>query len=121
MNCRYCGSQLPEDDEFCHKGGRRQFGENESVATAYETCEIEPKNVGGSLFFGRHRFVATAIGPAGVYQIVESPIVSDGTSDEKLESIVADMVRQLTEAGWEPTGRGHDKGIYNYTFRRAIR
>jgi hypothetical protein len=120
MNCGNCGAQVLSDAEFCHKCGASLSGGIKSHSTKYETCEIEPKHVGGFLFSDKYKFVATAIGPSGLYTIAESPAVGGGASDSQLESIVGALVRQLTESGWEPTGRGHGKGKFNYTFRRSI-
>ncbi len=128
MFCLSCGTQLPEDANYCLKCGKPQKSNVQSVTHSnqiqWETCEIQW--VSESDFFNtKGYFEAKAIGPNGVYgaaktgafkvkkSIVGVPLPYDANGKETYERLVAHLVQE----GWEPIGiKGPD--WFSDKFRR---
>jgi len=133
--CSNCGHRLQDGDKFCSECGATvgapAFAPGAPVyapaqAVAYETCEIKWRRRWSWPIY-RFVFYAEAIGPRGMYDAGESPVVSNvrslvsfGASMHKLHPYVQRLVTQLTAQGWEPVS---DKGIawWSYRFRRVLR
>lgn len=109
MFCYKCGTQLPNEAEFCWKCGKPQTAQSQGDEPRWETCEI----------VWQKGFVVEAIGPAGKYSPAEAAITSGSQSNDLDVSEHRALVSRLTEEGWEPTGdRG--EGWWNNRFRRRV-
>lgn len=119
MFCINCGTQLPEEANFCWKCGRSQKPGVQTEEPKWETCEIEPEQENAgllrtmfSLQTDRYNYVAKAVGPKGIYMVAETGFVDNH------EKAVQTLVSQLVQQGWESMGKG--ERWYSYKFRRRV-
>ncbi|MBN1485504.1 MAG: zinc ribbon domain-containing protein [Chloroflexia bacterium] len=126
MFCINCGTELPDEANFCWKCGRPQKEGVQVKETRWETCEIVYQKL-KEPFFGdtEFQFWARAIGPEGSYNAGESPVFKCWSP--KPESYSADasnahkaLVSKLLADGWEPTTNS-DYSWWGDTFRRRVR
>jgi hypothetical protein len=134
MFCSKCGTQLPDEANFCWKCGKPQKAGASAEKGQYETCEITFETLKEAGFFSRattERFYAHAVHPTrGVYRAGESspvkgeqlqyasssfPDMGDLTTKRELDA----LVRKLLADGWNmeaaaPVG-------WKHTFRRPVR
>ena len=75
MFCINCGTELPDEANFCWKCGKPQKEGVTVDEPKWEICEIVYETVKAP-FFGNceYRFWARAIGPQGKYRASESPV-----------------------------------------------
>jgi len=145
MFCIDCGTELPDEANFCWKCGKPQRQDVQSDETdwepEWETCEIIYSKVEDNFVLGpKLRFVAKATGPKGVYIAGKSPefrgryqrdllvgigVIKPDTSipaslkDKGANEALANLINMLVKEGWESTGKG--LVWYNNLFRRRIR
>ena len=124
MFCSQCGTQLPDDANFCLKCGQPTGQAPAGVGPEkWEHCQIERKCSAG--FLGLRAwtmcwFWADAVGPAGRFSAGESRKYSDLTGEEGMQAIHNELVQQLIHGGWEPTTeRGEDR--FQRRFRRPAK
>lgn len=136
MYCLRCGTELPQDANFCYKCGTPvgKTGET-SESTKWEYCEIlykyEYRKKG--IFSGEPTvtFLADAVGPTGSYTAAEAQSYKGGNlygpvaNNSKKESALADnahkqLVQQLISEGWEATS---ERGEYwwQLRFKRRVK
>ena len=130
MKCPKCGTELPDDANYCLKCGTPQKANAAVIENSYETCEIKGeiiKESGLDSGIGEIRFLAVATGPRGRYTAMQSEIIKIRMENNTLEYSADDtnamntlngLIKQLVEAGWESTGRG--SAWFKYKFRRMI-
>jgi len=122
MFCSGCGTQLPDDANFCVKCGKPQKPGVQTEEPKWETCEIsdDAESSGiNRLFSVRTYYWAAAIGSKGLYNAGESETFDAAPRVEgrKQTSAHANLIRKLVADGWEPTGmRGEN--WYSDRFRR---
>jgi zinc ribbon protein len=128
MYCIGCGTELPDDANFCLRCGKPQKKgvkiADESVTEAkYETCEIGWDKAGLLSL----EFWAKAIGPNGVYNAGEVKFTPgpfrqreypDNDESNACEALNT-LIKQLTQDGWQPLTRG--PYWYNYRFQRRVK
>jgi hypothetical protein len=130
MYCSNCGTELPDNANFCVKCGKPQREGAQPIAVKYETCVIMWKTKDTKIkWIGKTEtemsFWAEAIGSKGLYNAGESESVifyGDYPSiqqNDKAEAAVNSLIKKLGSDGWESTGKG--KSWYGYTFRRVIK
>ena len=121
MFCNNCGTELPEEANFCSNCGKPQKPDVLAEVAKWETCEIERGIVGKSGIFRDNVFAfnAKAIGPQGVYTAGESSQFIDIEHAEE-KKIVEDLINKLVESGWEPTG-SKGSSWWAHRFRRRIK
>jgi hypothetical protein len=126
MYCLNCGTQLPDEANFCWKCGKpvkpvnTQDNQHENQV---ETCEIifeERFSIPNNQF----RFIAQAISPKGRYVAAVSSWWGqfNGPPDSRNKQAVANLdylVRKLGEAGWQSIPNG--TAWYNARFQRFKR
>lgn len=131
MYCVSCGTQLPDEANFCWKCGKPQKSGIRADEPQWEICEIDWRSIkiksGGLFGLGdtstEGYYFATAIGPKGQYEVAKSKTFhvlgyrpASDTPDEHLQALIS----QLVNNGWEPQGRkGNTR--YDYSFRRRIK
>ncbi len=144
MFCVNCGTQLPDDANFCGKCGTPQksgsrIGEG-PTGTKWETCEIVreeavPSNWTESFTNALSamvmnpdpnkarfvKYIAKAVGVAGVYVAGEAKGKFDKGDRDSRSAVqsVETLVGKLAKDGWEPMGKGEQ--WYNYKFKRPVR
>jgi hypothetical protein len=126
MFCSNCGTELPNEANFCWKCGRPQKPDVEAEPVRYETCEIVWADVDKPGFLGMKPadfyFWARAIGPDGVYEAARSEelqnhfVLYKGLPIHRgaVDSVIATLVKD----GWEPLSRGEH--WWNERFRRRV-
>ena len=130
MYCIGCGTELPDDANFCLKCGKPQKKglkvANDSITEAkYETCEIgwdKPSRLSLSLVFW-----AKAIGPNGSYSAGEVKFTPGPfrqraypeSNESNAVEAVNTLIKQLTQDGWQPLTRG--EGWFSYRFQRQVK
>ena len=123
MYCVNCGTELPDEANFCWKCGIAQPGASEVLAHKWEYCEILAEDA-SFRFWARFRFSAKAVGPQGTYMAARSPETFSSpdpySSDRKHVAACDALVQKLVRDGWEPIS---EKGPrwYSYKFRRPVR
>jgi hypothetical protein len=79
----------------------------------YETCEVTYDSK-GSLWWAYHYFLASVSGPHGSYVVATSsqfdrpPVDKLGQRNHAADAPHAELIRQLTLAGWETVDSGPD-------------
>lgn len=142
MFCVKCGTELPDDANYCLKCGHPQkAGLNqtslEKEPTAWEQCKLKLamnyKRTGGWLST-KHtvvgNFTAVANSPAGKYDVAKSTEFSYETdenpsylwwSNSSVEAAVEQLERQLFGDGWQllPTDKPwiYENRIYQRPFK----
>jgi len=121
MFCSNCGTQLPDEANFCLKCGKAQQGTaTTSNDNQYEHCRIELIELGYRLFQGTvYRFDANAIGTEGPYVAGQSKEFSINTGDREQLPILNALIRHLVADSWEAV---ETKGAqwYQHSFRRRV-
>jgi len=132
MFCLTCGTQLPDDANFCHKCGT-PIGQTQSSKVTWEYCQI-CWDEEDSLFSGTQVwFWADAVGPEGKYNAGESPryrtwgntrVYGPADLSHKKDRANAEeahnrLVQMLISDGWEPLP---ERGEYwwQLRFRRRV-
>lgn len=132
MYCSRCGTDIPDEANYCWECGKPQKPDAIPVLPRYETCEIAWDEV------KVHRaktvdlmFWANAVGKDGAYNAGESDVFSqryfvlgrlyDGPNGHIAEcaNAHAALVKKLIDEGWESTP---DRGAmwYQLRFRRLL-
>ncbi|GIK63223.1 MAG: hypothetical protein BroJett018_10170 [Chloroflexota bacterium] len=140
MFCSNCGTQIPDDSNFCPKCGKPQRNglNTTSQEVRYERIVKIQQTVikrkpdffffiGGATWI----YVAIAVGSQGQYEAARSPeFIEEGSwlffdsnsshdRNKKAKEWAFDqLIRQLSVDGWESTGRDN---FGEYTFRRRVR
>ena len=121
MFCPNCGTQLPDEVNFCWKCGKTQRSATiTSSETQYEHCRIELVEIGYRFLQGTfYQFDANAIGPNGPYVAGQSKQFSDLMNENQQPAILNTLIRQLVADGWEAV---ETKGSewYQHGFRRRV-
>lgn len=123
--CPNCGGDLSELSAaaFCHRCGHNLQLDVSPVRhePRWERCKIQKEMHAGLLSgWGRDydfRYWADGIGPDGKYVVAVGPWIR-GSNDRKHAKAIDDLVRLLTQNGWEPIGQGPEP--WDYSFRRLI-
>lgn len=119
MYCVSCGTQLPDEANFCLKCGKPQKPDVRADEPQWELCEITLEVVTSGFFADiKYKYVAKAVGPNGIYMVGETPLIKQNANKQQ-EKAVDTLVTQLTRTNWEATGKG--EGQYNYKFRRRVK
>lgn len=131
MYCRFCGTPLPEDANFCLKCGKAT---HEGVQTIgrdpiWEYCQIEQGNWAAYAVGGLNSkvwFYAEAVGPRGKYNAGESRKITyfrvDLVGDRlraDAERLVQDLAQKLLKDGWEQLAEQGEQW-YQLRFRRPL-
>lgn len=120
MFCIVCGTELPNEANFCWKCGKPQNEQANVPEPRYETCEICIDLLRDSVFGKKtYRIYVRAINSKGEYIVAEQEFKSNRVEiyyDDVAKPIHQQMIKQLVQEGWQPTGRG--EAFWNDTFRR---
>jgi hypothetical protein len=106
MFCNDCGTELPDEANFCWKCGKPQREDIRVERPRWEICEITYPSPWVFLCWG-HKFWADAIGPQGRYNAGDSPTFSTrrggpyASSQEAVNAHNA-LIKKLFEDGWDP-------------------
>lgn len=129
MFCIKCGTQLPDEANFCWKCGMPQRADVQVDEPKWETCEIWFDHVknGGLFASGKLKFWARAVGAQGVYTAgaseiwTYSPRQSQSPDNERSEvrALHGNLIDKLVKDGWESVG--HGSCWYNDKFRRRVK
>jgi hypothetical protein len=129
MFCSNCGTQLPDEANFCWKCGRPQNQGSTVEEPRWEMCEIDWVAVDSFLDAIRGRCTghleAKAIGPKGIYIAGKTQEFSvsgyvPSPYDKKAKQMFDGLVAQLVNIGWEPA-ETTSNAWYGNRFRRRIR
>ena len=126
MFCVNCGTQLPEDSNFCLKCGKAQKAGVQADEPKYETCEIVwYLDKGNNMPFKKYKmyFWAQAIGTKGVYCADKSPVFSSfapypDARNENQVALLNEFINKLVSDGWQSLTRGQD--WFSYRFQRKV-
>jgi hypothetical protein len=127
MYCINCGTQLPDEANFCLNCGKPQKAETRPDEIKLETCEIVWEWVSrGTFGMGATKmtFRAKAIGPNGTYFAGTSEVFSgqqDGPNSGEQNQVAAldNFINKLTQDGWQQSTRGLD--WFSYRFQRQTK
>jgi len=122
MYCINCGTQLPDDANFCSNCGKSPSAIEQHKESKIESCEIiyiqvKPWNWENIRYF---KFIAEAIGVNGKYNVFETATIGtkdDFTKKEKYGKYVDEIVELLLQDGWEASETRGDNW-WNYRFKR---
>ena len=129
MYCFNCGALLVDDATFCVKCGKPQKAQAEHDEGRWEYCEIVVRYKDGVLR-DTYSYEAEAVGPRGPYMAARSREWKEpahaqhwqvlDNSNERAYTVVKELISDLVQDGWEPTG---EKGSNweNFRFRRRVR
>jgi hypothetical protein len=125
MYCSNCGTEIPDEANFCWKCGKPQKQGIQVDEQKWEICEIKSAWKQG-LFSNEYRFWAEATGPNGLYNAGESPKFNMGATEVPWESgkeahaPLRALMNKLAQDGWEPlAAQGHH--WFSYKFRRRVK
>ncbi len=138
MKCSRCGTEIPDEANFCWQCGMPQHADAEPQAGQdYETCQIRCSLVEDrqefSNWFQSHdwyhgamfKFWAQAVGPDGEYVVGESPtfraepVFPPPADDRRARDVYHTFLMRLVEQGWEPLGVKGDMW-FSQQLRRPI-
>ncbi len=127
MFCSSCGTQVPDEANFCWKCGKPQKEGVHYEEPKYETCQIVMNNLGKSSWGFTNfafKFQVDAIGQKGTYVAYETEKFTSDFGYEvkrnKYEPIINGLVNKLIQDGWEPV-ESINENWWNHRFRRRIR
>jgi hypothetical protein len=127
MFCSKCGTEIPDEANFCWKCGKPQRPDVSPVASTYETCEIVYGVLKQNFLFDDLGFWAKAIGKNGTYNAGFSPKIFVGDKSLGPKSDIETnvnahnaLVKKLINDGWEPTG-GRGEAWFNLRFKRLVK
>jgi hypothetical protein len=130
MYCKNCGTELPDNANYCMKCGKPQVADMAQLEeTRWEKCEIEKEyitdTIAGAMGLGGNKvcFQAKAIGVDGFYIAGKSEIFKESHVSVPITKeipILEALVAMLAKDGWEPMGT---KGEfwYSYKFQRLVK
>jgi len=128
MFCINCGTQLPEDSNFCLKCGKAQKAGVQADEPKYETCEIVwYLDKSNNSFIPKIKFKmyfwAHAIGTKGVYCADKSSEFSSfapypESGNENQVAVLNQFINKLVSNGWQSLTRGQE--WYSYRFQRKV-
>lgn len=128
MFCMKCGTQIPDDANFCYKCGA-SIGQAVRITDEpkWEHCEIVYDCNEGFVSGHDFWFWAKAVGTSGTYCAASSTHAKywygDGTPNSEWPvhtQLHSELVRKLVADAWEPTGeRGNN--WWNMRFKRRIK
>ncbi len=129
MFCMKCGTQIPDDANFCYKCGATSIGQAVRITDEpkWEHCEIVYDCNEGFVSGHDFWFWAKAVGTSGTYCAASSTHAKywygDGTPNSEWPvhtQLHSELVRKLVADAWEPTGeRGNN--WWNMRFKRRIK
>lgn len=123
MYCVNCGTQLPDDANFCLKCGKPQKlrVQGQTKEPKWETCEIDCYVVKRTWAYSYLAFIAEAYGPNGKYRAGEtSASIRNWPVGSRTETILLDgLVQKLLKDRWEYVGQFGDKW-YQKRLRRLV-
>lgn len=135
MDCKNCGTQLPEDANFCLKCGRPQTDGATGGEPKLEVCIIDfsVEEKSGFLKPPKIKFVAQAMNPYGKYITNHSPVINGERSyevefppennqedyDAALQALT-DLTHELEKSGWKMIGTTGKK-YWQLRFRRQMK
>jgi len=124
MFCEKCGTEVPDDANFCHKCGASIAGERATEEARYEICQIEyeTRGLAGMDF----KLWASAIGPNGTYTAAKTTwkdglfhlYCPDGGCRRCLRARDR-LVQELVDDGWQPVEE-RGKNWWQLRFRRKV-
>lgn len=136
MYCIACGTEIPNEANYCSHCGKAQkdnLSSKSEEATTWETCEIvwDTKKLKKGFLQSQHYdtfFWAKAVGPNGIYDAGKSGVFDqyrppvDNFADEKdwkiAKAEVDTLVDLLAKDGWEFVGT--QQLWYQKRFRRKV-
>ena len=103
MFCNNCGTEIPDEANFCWKCGRPQKEGVKVEEPKYETCEIFYIIVHEGIFGNKSVFKAEAIGPKGKYNAGQTEIFSiDQMIFKSRHGVIHDgLISKLVKDGWD--------------------
>lgn len=138
MFCNKCGTNLPDEAQYCHQCGTAQNPTQKVQAPeqSWEVCEIVWQFLPYSVsIFSReskrkYRFWAQAIGPSGRYDagsvefdavigsLTHSPLehANEGSTENEIAKTTAldNLIQQLVSDGWQAA---ETRGSHWFSFR----
>lgn len=128
MFCRYCGTELPDEANFCLKCGKPQTPSVVVDEPKWETCRIVMETVKEAGIFpnsgirrkGEYCFNAKGIGPDFSYSVGRSVMWNDDSRPEAPQEALKGLVNELLKDGWEADGH-FGSGESDLQFRRRLR
>ena len=127
MYCQHCGSQLPDQAQYCPKCGKAQNSAHAVASTPespaqYEYCEIVYESK--ISFFMKSRLWAKATGPKGVYTAAceekwRTGLPTDPAARRGTQAACDQMIMQLQAEGWELLPL-KGPGFWSYKFQRRV-
>jgi len=130
MYCRNCGTELPDNANYCLKCGKPQVADIAQLEESrWEKCEIEREyltsTIAGAMGWGGNKvcFEAKAIGVDGFYIAGKSEVFKELNVDAPITKeipILEVLVAKLAKDDWEPM---ETKGEhwYSYRFKRLVK
>ena len=127
MFCSNCGTQLPDEANFCWKCGKPQKSSIQVDEPKWETAKIKFEVVKEAGFFSTSsiKFIVEAIGPNGIYDPLESQAFKGDMYNfpayQSAEStrVHEELVTKLVKDGWESTGEANF--WFSNQFRRRVK
>ncbi len=114
MFCMNCGTELPDEANFCWKCGKPQkqtvpAGGSEPVAEPqWETCQIVFAQTHQGFLGKKGMFKVEATGPNGTYSVCQTPEFPVGAEPDRdnlqVQKVHNALVARLKNEGWEITG-----------------
>ena len=122
MYCINCGTQLPDEANFCSNCGKSPRAVEQQKESKSESCEIvwiqvQPWNWENIRKF---KFVAEAIGVNGKYNVFETATIGTKDHDTKREKygiLVDEIAELLLQGGWEAS-ETRGENWWSYRFKR---
>jgi ribosomal protein L40E len=140
--CYRCGTQLPDQANYCWKCGNPRKEGTQAKSPEWETCTITYEAVRNNKFLGSHsgqaRWWAKATRPRESYRAGESPIFYASVEKGVVEipysnpgfsahltyidtlKVLDVLTNKLIADGWEPTGT-YGASYWKRQYRRRIR
>ena len=126
MFCMACGSELPDDANFCLKCGRPQRGGvtlEKAALTRYEICEIRSIMLkrAGTFSGPLCQFQAMTGGPDGRQAVLKSETFRGlpEFEEKRAKPALDGLITELTRDGWEFDG-SYDGWYWAIPFKRPL-